>query len=712
MNSAHPGTGRLRSLQVAVLVLGVLLAVRVIQVQVFQHDRYRERAGIQWSKQTPIDAVRGNLYDRDGAALALSVQTWRLGVAPSLIPAEGMPDGLVQQLAPVVGRSEKDLARAIRQAGQEHLVVGTGIVLSLEQQQRLRRYKAITFEAENARIYPFDGVGAALVGFYRNSGGEVHATGLEYSLGGYLDGRAGLAQSLVTPDPSQHLGRIVLQEAKHGQSLELTLDARLQAISERRLAEAVERYGAIGGSVLILEPQTGDVLAAASWPLIDARADRQPDLAVWNNRNFTQAYEPGSVFKIFSMAAMLRHGAIDTATVFDCSNGDFGKFTIRNDDGHSYGDLPLMRAFTKSSNIYFARAVGNLAADELYRDLVDFGFGQATSLPYPGQGTGSLKSPVAWSGRSKPTIAIGQEVSATPLQVGLAVCAVANGGQLMAPRLVRRVLDHEGRVREVREPVALRRVLSPPLAALLREAMARVVREGTGIGAKVEWITVGGKTGTAQKSRDGLGYTRGAYVASFAGLLPVEDPRLVVLTVLDEPTGTYHYAAQSAVPLFREIVTDIKNTTRWLADVPGARTGTLAETAVSDETIVPDVLYLSVPNAAQRLGAAGLDLAGAEKQGIVVQQIPAPGTRAPIGTTVALTVSSRQAPTDSLTTVCPDFAGLSNRQARSLAARLGLEVEIAGAGYVAGQQPAAGQPLDGGRIRLRMRSVTGDGTWN
>ena len=712
MTPAHPGAGRLRFLQAGVLVLGILLAVRVVQVQVFQHERYRQRAGDQWARKTPIDAVRGNLYDRSGEALALSVRTWRLGVAPSLFPETGIPEGLIETLSPVIGVPPKKLRRTIKAAGRSHVVVGSNVVLTLEQKQDLRQFKSITFQDENARVYPRDGVAAALVGFYRDLGDDVHATGLEYSLGGYLDGRAGLAQSLVTPDPDQHLGHIVLEEAKHGQSLELTLDVRLQEISEKRLAEAVARYGAIGGSVLILEPFSGDVLAAASWPLVNSRSERQPDLAVWNNRNFTQAYEPGSVFKIFSMASMLRHGAIDTATVFDCSNGDFGKFRIRNDDGHSYGDLPLMRAFSKSSNIYFARAVGNLAADELYRDLIDFGFGQSTSLPYPAQGSGSLRPPVSWSGRSKPTISIGQEISATPLQIGMAVCSVANGGRLMAPRLVRRVLDHEGSVREVREPVVLRRVLSEPLAALLREAMARVVREGTGVGARVDWISIGGKTGTAQKSRDGMGYTPGAYIASFAGLLPVEQPRLVMLTVLDEPTGTYHYAAQSAVPLFREIVTDIKNTTRWLSDVPGTRTGALAVTEASNETIVPDVLYLSVPNAAQRLGAAGLTLSGAEKQGVIVQQVPAAGTRAALGTEVALTVSSRQAAADSSAAVCPDFSGLSNRQARSLAARLGLDVEITGAGYVAAQQPAAGRPLGGGAIRLRMRSVTGDGTWN
>ncbi len=719
MNPAHPGRGRLRFLQVGVLVLGLLLAGRVVQIQIIQHDRYAATANHQWGQQIPIDAVRGNLYDREGRALALSVRTWRLGVAGSLLNDRTKKAEMIEVLSHLLQRDPQDIEHRIDDAGRKHVVLATGVVLSLEQMQEAGRYRAITLEDERARVYPFDGVAGALIGFYRNDGAEVHATGLEYSLGGYLDGRAGLAQKLAAADPARHLGRIVLEEAHHGQSLELTIDERLQEISEKRLADAVEQYGAIGGSVLILQPSTGDVLAAASWPLLPTRAGRHPDLAVWNNRNFSSMYEPGSVFKIFTLASMLRHGAIDTATVFDCTNGDFGSFTIRNDEGHSYGDLPLMRAFSKSSNIYFARAVGNLAADELYRDLVHFGFGQTTGLPYPGQQDGILKPPVSWSGRSKPTIAIGQEVAATPLQLGLAVCAVANGGNLMAPRLVRRVLNPDGTVAEERQAAVLHRVLAEPLAELLREAMARVVREGTGRGAQVDWITIGGKTGTAQKSRDGFGYTPGAYIASFAGLLPVEQPRLVILTVLDEPVGSYHYAAQSAVPLFREIVEDIKNTTRWLVDVPGQRTGYLAAAAPEPTVAVPDVLYLSVASAAQRLGAAGLVLAGAEKSGVVVQQVPAAGTRTGAGSLVTLTVSRRfEAPVSAsqegatAETLCPDFTGLSNRQARSLAARLGVALQMDGAGYVREQDPAPGQKIEQLSVRLRMRSVTGDGTWN
>jgi stage V sporulation protein D (sporulation-specific penicillin-binding protein) len=554
-----------------------------------------------------------------------------------------------------------------------------------------------------ARVYPADGVGASLVGFCREGRDQTVATGLEYALQDILAGRPGRFRSVDTGIPGRDLGRIVVEEPQHGRSVVLTIDAELQAIAERRLAESVEANRAEGGSVLIIEPATGDVLAAASWPMMPTRDRRHADAAVWNNRNFTWLYEPGSVFKIFTAASLLRRAAVDTATVYDCSDGDFGSFTIRNDDDHKYGDLTLMQAFTRSSNIWFARAVANLGRDEFYRDITDFGFGQATLAPYAGQPAGILREPASWSGRSQPTLAIGQEIAVTPLQLGMAVAAVANGGVLNAPRLVSEVRDHDGRLLEQREPMALRRVMAEPLAAVMREAMGRVVREGTARGADVDWITVGGKTGTAQKSRDGRTMTAGAYVATFAGIAPLEAPRLVIITVLDEPRGyRRYYAAQSAVPLFRSVLEDIRCSTDWLSDVPGARTRVIAAADEGDLVTVPDVLELSVDAAARRLAAAGLTVAGVERGGLVAEQVPAAGARCRRGSTVRLAAAAR--PAAGGETVCPDFAGRSNREVRSLAARLGIDVLVEGVGYAVRQDPPAGRVLEGGRVTVRMEA--------
>lgn len=691
---------RFRILQVILVLTGLALAGRVVQIQIFQHERHVIRAAKIWNADIDIYPERGNLYDREMRPLALSVAAWRLGVATSLL--EDGPRTISKMLGEILECDPVALERKLRKANGRHVVLAASQVLTRDQMMRLKSEKAITIEDLRARVYPYEGLAASLIGFHRKDKEGDFSTGLESSLRGYLDGREGKARLITTGHLGENLGQVVLKEAVHGQSLVLSLDTKLQAICEKQLAGAVEKTGSVGGSVLVMDPATGDILAAASWPLLEQRSGRHGDPAVWNNRNFTNIYEPGSVFKIFTAASLLRHGAIDTAMVFNCSDSNFGSFNIRNDEGHVYGDLAFMEAFAKSSNIFFARAVGNLKKNELYQDLVTYGFGQPTGLPYPACPVGLLQTPDKWSGRSKPTIALGQEVAVTPLQLGMAVCAVANGGSLYAPRLIREVRDERGRLIEKIPPQFLREIMTEPLAELLRQAMAGVVDHGTGRGAKENWIVTGGKTGTAQKSRDGRGYTRGAYIASFSGIVPVEDPRLVILTILDEPQGVNHYASLSAVPLFKEVVRDIRSGTDYLTDAPGARTAPLEIMHEEKLVEVPDVLHLSMDNAAQRLDMANLAMAGAERGGLVIQQIPLPGSRLKPGSIVHLKTGPLEAPSIDGSLLCPDFSGLSNREIHSMAARMGLHVKIKGAGYAVSQNPAAGLSLSGSTIKVRM----------
>ncbi len=289
------------------------------------------------------------------------------------------------------------------------------------------------------RVYPLDGVGASLVGFCNvDPDSTRHLTALELGLDGILAGEAGRAKRVRSGLPGQDHGERVVTPARHGDHVTLTIDADLQEICESRLALAVPATESAAGSVIIVDPRNGDILAAASWPLLPTRDRPVAEAATWINRNFTEPYEPGSVFKIFTAAALLTCGAVDTATVFDCSNNQFAGFRIREAAGHHYGRLTFNQALARSSNVWFARSVDNIAPREHYRTLLDFGFGRGTGVPYPNEQDGTLAPPADWSGRSQATIAIGQEVAATPLQLALAVAAVANGGMLYAPRLVDR----------------------------------------------------------------------------------------------------------------------------------------------------------------------------------------------------------------------------------------------------------------------------------
>jgi len=694
---------RFRVLRILILCAGVGLAGRIVHIQVFEHEKYRAIALDQWKRSVPITAERGNLYDHNGQPLALSVTTYRIGVSGSLVTN---PNALAVLLAEVLEGDRARIRQKIARADKEHVVPASEVVLTSRQKFRIEAegQQAITMEPLHSRLYPTDGVGASFIGFYRHDKDkdQAVATGLEYSLDRYLAGQQGLESQTRTANPLENMGAVVIEKAVHGQSIVLSLDTKLQTICEEELSRSVTKCGADGGSVLILDPNTGDILAAASWPLLETRRGRHQDPGLWINRNFNCQFEPGSVFKIFSTASLLRNSAVDTATVFNCDNVKTNGLFVYNSGGHDYGNLSLMQAFSKSSNVYWGKAVGNLRKSELFRDLTDMGFGQETSLAYHGQPAGILRPVNSWSGRSMQTIAIGQEVAVTALQLGLAVCSVANGGTLYAPRLIREIRDDRGRVIEEVQPVPLRRVMASPLAALLREAMGRVVLEGTGQGAGMDWISTGGKTGTAQKCVDGKGFTPGAYIASFAGMVPLENPRLVILTVLDEPRYRYHYASDSAVPLFASIVKGIRRSTPWLTDVPGGRTSTFTPPDKIKMVAVPDVMHLSATKAEQQLGAAGFQVTGAEKDGVVIQQIPAPGTRCLPGQKVALAVADPRGARGADSSLCPDFIGMSNRQVSSLAARLGVPVVVKGVGYAVRQSQGPGKEINGKPITIKM----------
>lgn len=687
--------GRLALLKVLGLLAGLVLTARLVQVQVIDHPTHRDAASRQWLQSQTVMPRRGDLHDRQGRPLALTVNAFRVGVAGSLVRDAG---ALSAALSAALDMPPDTIARVIAGAGDRHVVLARAALLDPASQRRLQRFPAVTMAAQPGRVYPLDGVGASLIGFARQDPDSTrHRTGLELGLDHLLTGTPGRALRVRSAHAGRDHGLVEVEPVRDGADVVLTLDADLQEICETRLAEAVADAQARAGSVLILDPACGDILAAASWPLVRTREAPVREAAAWVNRNLTKAYEPGSVFKLFTAAALLSAGAIDTATVIDCSDRQFDGFSLAEAAGHRFGRLDFLEAFAQSSNVWFARAVGNLAPREHHRALLDFGFGRGTGVAYPGESDGILARPEAWSSRSQETLAIGQEVAVTPLQLGLAVAAVANGGTLFAPRLWRTACGPDGAVVAENPPRALRRVLPPGLDATLRLALRRVVAGGTGAVVDRPWVAIGGKTGTAQKAVPGRGYRDGLYSATFAGLLPVEDPRLVIVTVLDEPRGIKHYASQSAAPLFGAVVDDIRRTTDWLTHVD--RTGQpVVVAAPAPRAPVPDVLFLGSDHAARRLSLAGFTVRGAGSSGVVVAQVPAPGTRLAAGEPVRLTVRTRGARDQ----ICPDLLGLSNRQAQTVAARLGLDLSIDGVGFVSAQSPEPGAPLGAGPVTVRM----------
>ncbi len=692
---------RIRWLQLLILLPFLILTVRLVVVQVFRHDTYLERAQRQWKHRTSIPATRGNLYDRHGRSLALSLSTWRLGISTCLVVDT---DSTAAHVGGILGLAPRALAARIEAARPDHLILDRNAVVHLDTLVALCRHREVTHEELRTRAYPLGGIGASLLGFCREDPqGRRLTTGLEQALDDVLAGSPGegLVFANVTGGSN---GRKELIKPQDGLDVVLTIDADLQAIAEACLVAEVAACNAAGGVVVIVDPYSGDILAAADTP---AMADRRQTVSpgAWDNFCFTGAYEPGSVMKIFTAASLLQRAVIDTSTAYDCDDIQFEGYRIRNSEGHNFGVMSFIGAFTYSSNVYFARAVLNLRKSEFYRDLVEFGFGAPYGLKYPGKTRGSLQPPESWSGRSQSTLAIGQELTCTPVQLVMAAAAVANGGELMAPRLVKAIRHKDGTRSEVFPPVVQRRVLTPALAVLLRDTLAQAVREGTGRQAAVAWTEVAGKTGTAQKALPGQGYVDGLYMSSFLGMAPASAPRLVILTMLDEPDYAHHYASQSAAPLFASIVEEIGRATDWFAGVD-ARAGAGAERwDGSGARRAPDLLYLSTLAAQDETARAGLRLTGAHGDGVVVAQSPSSGTLCPRDGVIRVTIAPHSRAAAGTGVACPDLHGMSNRQIRRAAARLGLPFASEGVGYVIEQEPAPGEPVsdDGIRVRLAAR---------
>jgi stage V sporulation protein D (sporulation-specific penicillin-binding protein) len=487
----------------------------------------------------------------------------------------------------------------------------------------------------------------------------------------------------------------------NGRDIVLTIDADLQKISEDLLAKSVIESNASGGIVLIADPWTGELLAVADTPVIHDRSREGGDPRVWTNFNFTGHYEPGSIFKIFTTSFLLKRAVVDTGTVFDCDDIRFDGYRIRNSEGHDFGHMSLMDAFAQSSNVYFARAALNLTREEFHRDLVEFGFGAPANIRYPGKALGLLKPPREWSKRTLSTMAIGQELAVTPVQLVMAACAVANGGKLMTPQLVREIRLKDRRVIQDFKPVVQREILNKRQAQLVRAAMTRVVQEGTGRSADTGWISSAGKTGTAQKAIPGQGYVTGLYMSSYLGMVPAENPRLVILTMLDEPDYTHHYAAQSAAPLFGDITTEIGRSTDWLQGAEITADSGTKRNRRGKGIPVPDLMYLQPDIAAKLLHKAGLQASIQGQGGLVIAQDPICGMSLSKGDSVRIVLAQTDAQ-GAVGDPCPSLIGLSLRQLRRTCALMGIKLETDGIGYVKHQTPQPGVALTAEGIRVIM----------
>jgi len=632
------------SLSACLWVLVIL--VRLVQLQVLGRAFFARQAARQSERTINLDPRRGAIVDRNGHPLAVSVDAESIYAVPQDIEdAAGTATALGKALSLDAG-ARRELQAALEKT-RAFVWVRRKVDPAVAREVRALQLEGVGFLTENRRYYPQRELAAHVIGYVGldNTG----MSGVEYAFESAIRGNA--AKVLIRTDARRRAFEHTEKPSTDGQTVVLTIDESIQHVVEKELERSVQETGSVAGVAVVMDPRTGEILALANRPTFNPNKFGAYPSSRWRNRAVADAYEPGSMFKIITAAAGLEEKVVDPDEVIDCGHGFLEVAGIRINDHNVFDALTFRDVMAKSSDVGVARVAQRLGRDNFSRYIRHFGFGAPTGVELPGESGGLLRPPNRWSALSLPTLSFGQEIGVTALQMTAAVAAVANGGYLMKPTIVRQIEDSEGRVVREGRPVAVRRVLDAATAATLTEILRGVVVKGTGHRAAIPGYAVAGKTGTAQKVEPGGKYSMIDHVASFVGFVPASRPALVVLVSLDTPKGPANEGGDVAAPLFARIA---EPALRRLAVPPDDPDRVLRATGLRAEN-VHLAAYQPVPASAAAGGAS-------------------PGESGAM----------------------PDLRGTSAREGATSAARLGLIVELRGSGRVVKQTPEAGTAIEAG----------------
>jgi cell division protein FtsI (penicillin-binding protein 3) len=661
--------GRIGALTIVLAALFVLIALRLAALVVFDGPRLTSLARTEHMGEIALAAPRGPLADRNGEPLALSAETRSMYARPAQLLAAATPEQRAS-LAAALAITPSELEAKLHHGApfvwlRRHLPVAqsqSAEALSLDGVGALSEYK---------RFYPESTLAAPVVGLAGMDGQGLSGLELQYD-------RLIRGEPVVLRFYHDALGHpifdspLALKTPEAGARLVLTLDARIQALAENDLAAEVRASGARRGAAVVLDPFSGQVLALANIAADGASlGERLHDTAVQD------AFEPGSTMKGLLASIALQDGAITPNQRIYCENGAYtvARRVIHDDSPHGWLDLGGI--IEVSSNIGASKIALKLGPDRFYNGLRAFGLGGRTGIDLPGEAGGILRKPASWREIDLANHGFGQGVGVTPIQLAVAYAAIANGGYLVRPYVVKAAYDAAGRPLLTHTPEALHRVISPAIAHTMNRLLQGVVNgpDGTGRLARVSDFVVAGKTGTAQMVNPTTGaYYQSRLVASFVGFLPADDPRLVILVVLyDVAHG--HFGGLTAAPVFSEIAS-----------------GALSDLNVASNTPHYDTASLlpAVPTAGGDSREASIDQSPDAPPGSELSGDDA--------TAAALTGDDR----------IPDFSGLSLRRAFALAARRHLNLEVEGDGYVIAQRPAPDAAAGAGSVTLRLAPVLAD----
>ena len=616
----------------------VIIVGRMFQLQVLKKEHLYKLAAQQNLAQIPFGAKRGTVYDRKGNELAVSVEVDSVCADPRRV---GEAERTANEVASILQIDREELKRRLK-SGRPFEWIQRRVSPKEVEQVKAIGLPSIYFIKENQRFYPNSQLAAHVIGFVGLDSKGLE--GVEFQYDALLNGQS----RVLTVARDAHgreiaMGEAPFEEEDHSRNIFLTLDKHIQHVVEKELGRSVEKWGAKGGMGIAMDPMTGRVLAMASYPIFNPNQFIQYRSRCWKNRAICDSFEPGSLFKIFLTAAALEEKVVRPSDSFFCENGAYKVYDRTIHDHANYGWLTLQQIIKFSSNIGASKLGEKMGKENFYRYIGAFGFGEKTRIGLPGEARGIVHHPRYWPPVALDTISFGQGISVTGIQLVAALSAIANGGFLMKPNVVDRIADEKGEVVQSFQPEVVRRVISEDTAkkvtALLKAATEK---GGTGEGAVPAGYEVAGKTGTAQKvDTFSSGYSEERYTSGFMGFAPVDEPKIVLLVVIDEPQGA-NYGGVVAAPVFKAIMEKVlpyldvhpkgtlivKNQIDSLSGGEASGTEPLIEAVWvskgAERVVMPDLTGLSMRNALSRIEGKGLiiKLSG---NGKVVEQTPKPG---------------------------------------------------------------------------------------
>jgi len=692
---------RLTIVVIAVFVFWIILIIRLIHIQLINKGKYVDMGIQQYVQEEKLETSRGIIYDRNLTCMAINQPIFSLGIDLRQVLN---PKQVARKLSTLLKINENKLLKDLT-SNRNFIWIVREIDEKLADAVLAEKIQGVNLVKESKRVYPQKHVAAQLIGF--TDVDERGLSGIEYALDAELQGKSGRAlvqqDAFGTKLTSVNYG---IEQPEAGKDVVLTIDCTYQSIVEEELRRSVQSFGADGGIVVVLNPKTGEILALACEPGFDNNHARNIAPSLWRNRAITDIFEPGSTFKIVLMSAIIQEKIKHTKDNIFCENGRYEILNQIVKDHKGYGELPLGDVLVYSSNIGMAKLSKALEAGLFYQYARDFGFGNLTNIDLGGEIAGELKHPVDWSDFTSIAMAMGYEVAVTPLQLSMAYAAIANGGKLIKPQIVREIGENIKTPKEIK-PIVIRQILTPATAKTLRDLLEQAVERGTGTKAKIDGLPICGKTGTAHKyALDTKGYSPNEFLASFVGFYPAQNPEILICTMLDNPRTTY-WGGEVAAPTFKRIVQrliNLENRLLMQQQPPVAENSELNSPTRRVFSQLPDFSNRRWDWSQQLLAEIGIKALKLNDGQVIATQEPPPGT--PISEDMTVNFSlfniNRQ---DSGYCITPGVVGLSLREAVNRLTLVNLQPDIHGNGRVIRQTPAAGEKIKiGARCRLECRA--------